>query len=153
MSAQGSFLQPEGFVSLFCTGCRLQTPIPTRETTAPGQKNRHNDLHPHMAQGKTVITGVLQTTRILAVQGDIHIPIQVLARGGCTASVPVPAAFPWMRHADLHSLLDGPDALPCLPAWLCSAAALHPGAATSSLSKFQTCTKVLTATFLHDKKL
>lgn len=104
---RGRFYSLKGFfVSLFCTGCRLQTPIPTRETTAPGQKNRHNDLHPHMAQGKTVITGVLQTTRILAVQGDIHIPIQVLARGGCTASVPVCAATPgWARCSSL---------LPCL---------------------------------------
>lgn len=47
-----------------------------------------------MAQGKLVITGVLQTIHILAMQGDI--PIQMLAGGGCTAPVAVPAAFPWM---------------------------------------------------------
>lgn len=91
----------------------------------------------------------LQTTHILAMQGDI--PLQMLAHGGCTAPVPLPAALPWTGHADLHSPLDGPDALPCLA--VLSSAALHPGAATSFLSKFQTCTKVLTATSQHDKNL
>lgn len=77
-----------------------------------------------------VFTGLLQTIRILAVQSDIHIYIHPLAHGGCAARVPVSAAFPQMRHADLHSSLYGSDALPCLPAWLCTAAMLHPGAVT-----------------------
>lgn len=72
---------------------------------------------------------------------------------GLHSSCCSPCSLPLDEHADLLSSLDGPHALPCLPAWLCLAAAPQPGTETSFLSKFQTCTKVLTATFQHDKKL
>lgn len=106
---------------LFCSGCQHHTLIPTKDATAPLQQNKkHKDLCPHLAQDKMVFTG-LQTIQILAMQGDIHIHIHMLACESCTARVPVSAAFPRMRHADLHSSLDGSDALPCLLhgcAWL-----------------------------------
>lgn len=99
---------------LFCSGCQHHTLIPTKDATAPLQQNKkHKDLCPHLAQDKMVFTG-LQTIQILAMQGDIHIHIHMLAHESCTARVPVSAAFPRMRHADLHSSLDGSDALPCL---------------------------------------